>query len=87
MIRLYGGRTMPCIRSSGVRIAGAWPSALIARICVGVIDDSACLPSIIERWIGVQPVGGVGEVGAELHHHRADGVAALGRRRRATAWP
>ena len=48
MIRLYGGRTMPCIRRIGVRIAGAWPSALIARICTGVIDDSASLPSFID---------------------------------------
>ena len=69
---------MPCIRSSGVRIAGAWPSALIARICIGVIDDSASLAVDHGAVDGVQPVGGVGQLGAHLHHHRADGVAALG---------
>ncbi len=42
---------MPCIRRIGVRIAGACPSALIARIWVGVIDDNPSLPSFIERWI------------------------------------
>ena len=50
MIRLYGDRMIPCIFSAGPRIAGAWPIALIARICTGVSDLSASLPSFIDFW-------------------------------------
>src|SRR3546814_15890142 len=49
MIRLNGGRTMPCILSIGVSRAGAIPIALIARTRVEVSEVRACLPSRIDR--------------------------------------
>jgi len=51
MIRLNGGREIPCSRSIGATIAGARPTALIARIWVGVMLLSARLPSCMERWM------------------------------------
>ena len=58
MIRLYGGRTMPCILRIGARMAGAWPIALIAMIWAGVIDDRPSLPSRIDSWIDLSRSAG-----------------------------
>ena len=77
MIRLNGGRMMPCSRSIGITIDGAMPSALIAMICSWLIEPSASLPVFIDWWMRGQPVGRVVEVGAELDHHGTDGVAAV----------
>jgi hypothetical protein len=56
--RLYGGRTKLDALSSGARIAGAWPSALIARIWIGVMLESACLPSVIAAEIEISRSAG-----------------------------
>ena len=40
-------------------------------ICTGVIDDSARLPSTIDRWTRARRSAG-SLVGGELDHHRAD---------------
>src|SRR3546814_19411029 len=60
MIRLNGGRTMPCILSIGVSRAGAIPIALIARIWVEVIALRARLPSSIDRWMLLSRSAGSG---------------------------
>ena len=65
--------------SSVGRMAGTCPTALIAWICSGVIWAGRLL-AVAHRGVDrLQPRLGVGQVGAELDHDRADGVAA-GRR-------
>ena len=77
MTRLYGGFTRPLIPSIGPQdrrhlAERAHRQDLHRR---HRRRARACRRAI-ESWIGLEPVAGVGEVGAELHHHRADGVAA-----------